>query len=238
MTATLCRISLSPDSCVQQTQSIYARWGSASLLVAKFIPRIASVSSVLAGAADTRLTTSVFFDMLGADMWAGSAIYLGFLFSSTVDDLLTVLQQLGIWGMLLIGIALAIFVGRCWVQRRRFLQSFRMARVSPEELRELKRIGRPFTIVDVRPVELQADGRIPGAATLTIDELSYPTNDLRFSGEAVVYCACPNEASAAIVAKRLMMRGVTRVRPLGGGTDAWVKAGYDIERHLPTGLTR
>src|ERR1700720_2244352 len=35
---TLCRISLSADSCVRQTESIYARWGPLSLLVAKFIP--------------------------------------------------------------------------------------------------------------------------------------------------------------------------------------------------------
>ena len=33
---TLCRISLSPDSCVRQTESIYARWGARSLMVAKF----------------------------------------------------------------------------------------------------------------------------------------------------------------------------------------------------------
>lgn len=112
-----------------------------------------------------------------------------------------------------------------------------IARVSAKELRELQRAGRPLTIVDVRPVELQAAGRIPGAVTLTMAELSDPTNDLRVSGEVVVYCACPNEASAVIVAKRLMMRGVTRVRPLSGGLDAWVKAGYDTERHLPTGLT-
>lgn len=33
---TLCRISLSPDSCVRQTESVFERWGMPSLLVAKF----------------------------------------------------------------------------------------------------------------------------------------------------------------------------------------------------------
>jgi rhodanese-related sulfurtransferase len=46
----------------------------------------------------------------------------------------------------------------------------------------------------------------------------------------IVYCACPNEASAARVAKLLKQRGYTRVRPLLGGMDAWVGAGYAIER--------
>src|SRR5436309_14448683 len=35
---TLCRISLSPASCVRQTSAAFERWGMPSLLVAKFIP--------------------------------------------------------------------------------------------------------------------------------------------------------------------------------------------------------
>eukprot|EP01042_Synura_sphagnicola_P030506 gene30507-39313_t len=45
-------------------------------------------------------------------------------------------------------------------------------------------------------------------------------------GEVIVYCACPNEASAAMVAKQLMRRGYRRVRPLSGGIDAWIEAGH------------
>jgi membrane protein DedA with SNARE-associated domain len=47
--------------------------------------------------------------------------------------------------------------------------------------------------------------------------------------DIVLYCTCPNEASAAQVAKLLMDRGYRRVRPLQGGLDAWVAAGYRIE---------
>ena len=47
--------------------------------------------------------------------------------------------------------------------------------------------------------------------------------------EVIVYCACPNEASAAAVAKKLMRAGFKRVRPLAGGIDAWVEKGYRIE---------
>ena len=48
--------------------------------------------------------------------------------------------------------------------------------------------------------------------------------------ELVIYCTCPNEASAALVAKALMSRGYKRVRPLLGGLDAWDEAGYPIHR--------
>jgi rhodanese-related sulfurtransferase len=49
----------------------------------------------------------------------------------------------------------------------------------------------------------------------------------------IVYCACPNEASAALVAKKLMRAGFRRVRPLAGGIDAWVERGYALEAAAP-----
>ncbi len=36
---TLCRISLEPDSCVNETQTRFERWGVNSLVIAKFVSR-------------------------------------------------------------------------------------------------------------------------------------------------------------------------------------------------------
>ena len=47
--------------------------------------------------------------------------------------------------------------------------------------------------------------------------------------EVIVYCACPNEASAAMVARQLMRAGFKRVRPLAGGFDAWVERGFAVQ---------
>jgi rhodanese-related sulfurtransferase len=47
--------------------------------------------------------------------------------------------------------------------------------------------------------------------------------------EIIFYCTCPNEASAAQVAKKLIELGYTKVRPLQGGLDAWLGAGYEVE---------
>jgi rhodanese-related sulfurtransferase len=51
----------------------------------------------------------------------------------------------------------------------------------------------------------------------------------RADREVVVYCACPNEASAAVIAKRLQKAGIKRVHPLLGGIDAWRAAGQPLE---------
>ncbi len=227
--ATLCRISLSPDSCVRQTESIYARWGAPSLLLAKFIPGFASVASALAGTLGTRRVSFIFFDGLGAALWAGSAIFLGALFGTTVDDLLQVLEQLGKWGVLLLAMALLAFIANKWWQRDRFMKSLCMARISVEELHQLQQQGAEPAIIDVRPARAQDEGRIPGARAIPLEELKASLLDPSLEREVIVYCACPNEASAAQVAKQLMQMGYRRVRPLAGGIDAWIAAGYPVE---------
>lgn len=232
--ARLCRISLSPDSCVRQTEGFYVRWGASSLLVAKFIPGFASVASALAGAIGTKSGRFIFFDALGAALWCGSAIFLGSLFSSAIDDLLAILENLGKWGVMLVALAFAVYLAKKWYQRHAFLRDLRMARITVDELDQLLKQEKPPTIIDVRSEVARQGGpvpggRIPGALVMSDDDLSALVINDDTNTEVVVYCACPNEASAARIAKKLMQRGYTRVRPLTGGIDAWVAAGYAID---------
>jgi len=229
--STLCRISLSPDSCVRQTSSIYTRWGASSLLVAKFIPGFASVASAMAGTLGTKRMPFILFDSLGAALWAGLAIYLGSLFSTTIDDLLDVLLTLGQWGGFLILLAFGAYVASKWWQRYRFMRSLHMSRISVDELGAMLQTGTAPLIVDVRVPTSQQAGRIPGAVIFTGNdqEIDQLIDDAPLDGEVIVYCECPNEASAARVAKLLIKKGYTRVRPLTGGMSAWVAAGHSIE---------
>lgn len=137
--------------------------------------------------------------------------------------------QLGKWGVLLLAVALAAFLANKWWQRRRFIQSLCMTRISVAELLQLQQQGAAPTVVDVRSPLAQQEGRIPGALTISAKDLSGFPLDTQGDQEVVVYCACPNEASAARVAKQLMQRGFSHVRPLTGGIDAWVAAGYPVE---------
>ncbi|HEY6774640.1 MAG TPA: rhodanese-like domain-containing protein, partial [Oxalicibacterium sp.] len=74
--------------------------------------------------------------------------------------------------------------------------------------------------------------RIPGAMVMSADDdLSALVINPETDSEVIIYCACPNEVSSARLAKRLMQRGYTRVRPLTGGIDAWVAAGYTVEQN-------
>jgi len=230
----LCQISLSPDGCVRQTESVFTRFGPSSLMVAKFVPGFASVATALAGAMHIRRTAFLLFDAVGATLWVSVALTLGWLFSPAIDDILDTLEQLGRWGLMLVALALALFVAAKWWQRHRFNMQLRMARVSVSTLAELLDNGERPLIVDVRSKASIDEGRIPGAVTVQGDaeapELSVHPKD----GLIIVYCACPNDASAVIAARKLLERGFRNVRPLAGGYDAWVATGREVDRALLT----
>jgi len=228
---TLCRISLSPDSCVRQTESIFTRWGARSLTVAKFVPGFASVATAMAGIVRLSPWRFLVFDAIGAALWSGVALALGYLFRDAVNDVLDVLSAMGRYGLMVIVSAFVIYVVVKWVQRQRFIRQLKMDRVTVQELRDLVDAGTPTTVIDVRSKLSQSvTGRIPGALTVDVTNMKLELLAIPPTNEVIVYCACPNEASAVRVAQALKQRGFQRVRPLIGGIDAWIEAGHEVER--------
>lgn len=226
----LCRISLSPDGCVRQTESIFERWGAPSLMLAKFVPGFASVATAMAGSTRVRWASFLFFDAIGAALWAGLALAIGWLFSAAIEDVLLVLEEWGRWGLALIAAVLVLFVAAKWWQRYRFRKQLRMDRMTVHDLADRLQRGDPVVLMDVRSAQAQSEGRIPNAMAVADDD--WPADIVTPDADAwvVVYCACPNEASAVLVARKLLQRGFKRVRPLEGGIDAWRAAGFEIAR--------
>jgi membrane protein DedA with SNARE-associated domain/rhodanese-related sulfurtransferase len=224
----MCRISMSPDSCVGTTRRIYSRWGAPSLILAKYIPGFAAVSTTLAGQAGTSWRRFLFFDFIGALLWASGAVVLGAVFHEAVEALLVTLEDLGHLALVILLVAIALFVAYKWWQRHRFNMQIRMTRISTDELRQLLQSMPATVVLDVRTEESRAQsGWIPGSIHVRdLSELTAGHQD-----EVVVYCDCPNDASAATVAKTLKERGFTRVRPLAGGLDAWRAQGLPVDSH-------
>lgn len=224
----LCKISLSPDTCVKQTESLYLKVGPPALLVCKFIPGFASISSALAGSSGTRFLVFAIMDGLGAALWAGSALWLGSLFSTAIDNLMMTLIEMGKWGTLLVLTLLLAFIAAKWWDRHRFMKSLRMARISVDELSELLQRGESPIILDTRAPHLVDDGWIPGARFVTLEDIDQVDLPAQSDHSIVLYCSCPNEVTAAKVAKKLIDKGYRNIRPLTGGIDAWRDAGYTV----------
>jgi membrane protein DedA with SNARE-associated domain/rhodanese-related sulfurtransferase len=229
--STLCRVSLSQDSCVRQTESIFQRFGPASMLFAKFVPGFASVATALAGAIRLRYATFVLFDAIGAGLWVGVGVGLGYFFRDAINDVMAKLASLGKYGVMLIVGGFAIWIVVKWWRRYLFAKQLRMDRVSVEELRQMLEHKTVRALVDVRSAITQAaTGRIPGALAIDMQKIEDSFKGVPTDGEVVLYCACPNEATAVKVAQKLRKVGYKRIRPLLGGIDAWIEAGLEVER--------
>jgi membrane protein DedA with SNARE-associated domain/rhodanese-related sulfurtransferase len=227
----LCRISISPDSCVSDTQLRFERWGSGALVVAKFVPGLGLIASPLAGATGMNWLRFVLYTALGATIWVGAGLGTGMLLRPQIEDLLPSLRRLGSAAVALLVTLLVAYIAYKSYRRRQFYATLRMARISVTELYQLIEAGATPLIVDVRSATAHAlEPRvIPGALRIPLSGIGDHLKQLPRERDIVLYCTCPNEASAAQVAKVLMNHGFKRVRPLHGGLDAWIAAGYSAE---------
>ncbi|HTD05044.1 DedA family protein/thiosulfate sulfurtransferase GlpE [Undibacterium sp.] len=228
----LCRLSLSPDSCVRQTELRFERWGLSTLVIAKFVPGLSLIVAPMSGALRLSLASFVMFDTVGIGLWASAAIGAGLLFHPNIELLSAQLMEMGNTAVLVAAALLAAYLLLKWLKRRRFNSAMRMARIDVSELQTLIMDGQPPVIVDVRGASVRsiAAQTIPGAVAVALEDWQQLIPHLDTDREIVVYCSCPNEASAAVLAKRLVDKGYHRARPLLGGIDAWIEAGH------PTGL--
>lgn len=226
----ICRVSLSPDSCVGNTRRIYARWGAPSLIVAKYVPGLAAVATTLAGETAVPVSRFALYDGIGAALWAAGAVALGVIFHEAIDAVLDELEVLGNSALMLLAAAVLVFVAVKWWQRWRFKVRIRMARISVAQLAELLRTTAKVLILDARTADRrQRTGWIPGSVWVSETEQLM----LGVYEEIVVYCDCPNDATAALIAKQLHAKGIAHVRPLAGGLEAWLVSGGQIEGLQP-----
>jgi membrane protein DedA with SNARE-associated domain/rhodanese-related sulfurtransferase len=224
----LCKLSLSPDSCVRQTETVFVRVGPSALLFAKFIPALGNITIVLAGI--TRLPFALFLplELVGATIYLSVPVVLGWIFHNVVSELLDTLARLGLIGLAIIAVALALYMFIRWWQRMMFIRQLRMDRITVAELVTLLENEKKPLLLDVRSRAARADGMIPGAISAHPTEMHPTLAQYDRNAEIVVYCACPNEATAAIAAKHLKTAGFKKIRPLLGGAEAWAKAGHKL----------
>jgi len=186
----LCRISLSPDSCVRETEANFERWGMKSLLVAKFIPGFSTVAPPLAGATKRGTLEFLIYDGAGAFLWAGSAVAAGRVFHRAIDRVIARLEDLGGWAVLFLAGILALWIVAKWWQRKRFIKQLRVARISPGDLKAMLDRGEEPVVVDVRTsgTRRRDPRRIPTAIVASSEDVADRMRDIEPHREIVLYC--------------------------------------------------
>jgi membrane protein DedA with SNARE-associated domain len=187
----LCRISLEPDSCVRRTEDVFLRWGVRSLIVAKFVPGLSTVGPPLAGVVGVGVPRFAAYSGLAALLWVVTWGGLGYLAGDALQRVVDHGGRVGTAAGVIAAVVVLVYVAVKWIQRRRFLRSLRMARITQEALKAELDAGAAPLIVDLRnELDVHADPYvIPGALRIGPDELEARHAEIPRDREVVVYCS-------------------------------------------------
>lgn len=185
----LCRVSLEPDSCVRQTENAFVKYGMNSLLVSKFIPGLNAVAAPLAGNSKRSYWQFLLIDSAGASIWSGAYLAAGYVFSEQLETMLAYASRMGSSLLMLVVALFALWIGRKFVQRRRFLKQLDVARITPEELRDRLNAGEDLFIVDLRSRVPVSRDAIPGAIRISPEDLTAGGQEIPRDREIILFCS-------------------------------------------------
>jgi membrane protein DedA with SNARE-associated domain/rhodanese-related sulfurtransferase len=227
----LCKLSMEPTMCVRRTTDSFGRRRRTTLMIAKFVPGLATLAPPVAGQNGMGYANFLLFDAIGASLWIGTLLTVGRFFGDILKRDPSLLNWAGRFSgaLLVLGIA-GFFLARL-IRQRMELKELRAARLEPEELKRQLDAGSQTYIVDLRhPLELLADPfTLPGAFHFSPDTLTARHLEIPRDRDVVLFCTCPSEATAAKTAMTLHKLGIDRVRPLRGGFDEWKRLGFPLD---------
>ncbi|MGA2052472.1 MAG: rhodanese-like domain-containing protein [Opitutales bacterium] len=224
----LCKMSLEADTRARQTENLFEQHGVGLIVASKFLPWLGTLIPPLAGIFRIGMVRFQVLNAVGAVMYGACFLGLGFMFSDQIEVVGQWLARLGGWGGVVLAGLAALYIGYKYWQRHRVVLKLRMARVTPEEVYQKQEAGESPYILDLRsPSDLRKDPvLVRGAVYISFDEVRRRHGEIPRDRDIVVYCTCPNEATAARMALFLQQKGIKRVRPLLGGIQAWQERKY------------
>jgi membrane protein DedA with SNARE-associated domain/rhodanese-related sulfurtransferase len=228
-------LALDPDAASLRSKEAFVRHGARTLMLAKFVVGLDAATPPLAGLSGTSRARFIAYDSIGAALWSGVYAGLGYLVGKDVDRAAAYAARFGMLWVLSMLAALAIYVSRKLVRWHRFVREFRMARITPEELKKKLDAGEEVMIVDLHGRRDGPPGHqgIPGAVCIDPYRLGQHDNPKRRTPlprdrDVVLYCTTLHELTSARAALELRRRGFERVRPLAGGLQAWHERGFPL----------
>lgn len=223
----LCRLSISPESCILRSADAFYKRGRVVLLFAKFVPGINALAAPLAGSMKMPAAQFVAFDLAGALLYIMAYWGVGYLFSDFLGSITRGYTQFGnflAWSIAALVVVYVIYrAARLFRERKKDP----IARVGAKDVaRRLAGIA----IYDVRSHGYYEKDtmRIQGSARLEPNALNQQAVEVPRDKEIVLYCTCVREETSVHVARVLAGQGY-KVSVIAGGLRAWKKAGLPLE---------
>jgi len=184
----ICRVSLEPDSCVRQTENAFLKHGLKSLLVSKFVPGLNALAAPLAGFSGASYIRFVLYDSVGALIWSGVFISLGYVFNGQLETVVDYGSRMGSGLFFLVAAMFACWIGWKYVQRRRVFRQLDVARITPAELQERLAANEELFIVDLRSGLGAEPAIIPGAVRISAEDLAVRGQEIPRDREIILFC--------------------------------------------------
>lgn len=221
----LCKMSINPSSCVNQTEARFTQWGVWSLVFGKFIPGFATVAPPVAGALGMAPASFFMASAVGAGLWAGLALMAGYAFQAQIEGLLTWAAAHGIHLAVIVAALLLAVIGWKYWRKLRFERLAAMPHMEVDAFLQALAGPRPPHIIDLRGHSLAAEaGHIPNAHLTEYKALAQSLAGVDKDYPIVTICACPQDAGAVHAAQSLQSQGYRNALPLRGGFAAWKAA--------------
>lgn len=224
----LCRLSISPESCILRSADVFYKRGRTVLVFAKFIPGINALAAPLAGSMKMPLSQFEFFDIAGALLYIMTYWGAGYLFSDFLGAMTRGYSQFGTFVAWTVAVLIAAYIVYRSASALRERKSEPILRLSPRDAAKKLHVA---AIYDVRSHGYYEKNtvRIQGSARLEPNALNQPVAPLLPKDkEIVLYCTCAREATSIKVARVLSQQGYN-VAVIAGGLRAWKKAALPVE---------
>ena len=248
MLTNICRFSMNPEMCVFTSARQFYKRGPRALLIAKFVPGLATVAAILAGSLNMRLRRFLLTDGFGVLLYVSAWSSAGYLFAPFLRVAIADVQQVG--HVTAATVTAVIVLYGLWLMFNALRES-RLSvveKVAAQDLFERMRTAthdRLLIIADVRSHGYYDPGmqRIKNSIRVEPSRLKEELDALREfmqpECEIYLYCSCAHEATSVRVARMLEKENCS-TKVIRGGMKAWVKAGGETEpvpladvEHLP-----
>lgn len=100
-------------------------------------------------------------------------------------------------------------------------------RISPAEAKEMLEADSS-TIIDVREMHEYTSGHVPNAGHIPVNTVYARREELPKDKDLLFICAVGQRS--ALAAEMAAAAGLTRLFNVEGGTDAWIKAGFPVDK--------
>ena len=190
--AVLCRVSINPETCILRSAESFYKRGKLTLLVAKFIPGVNTMSSPLAGSMKMRFLQFLELDSVGAFLYVLAYTGLGFLFRDFLASITRGFQAAGhVFGEVLLFAAIVYIAYRIWLYKKNKVYAV-VPRVQVEELARKLASEAPgkILVVDVRSHGYYDAGaeRIKGSVRLEPNNLTEELKHWTTDKDIYLYC--------------------------------------------------